>query len=68
MEKKELKERFVDEKTGIEYIRHGDYYYERNKVLGHPQAIFDGVRGSGSYSKLCMKIYRINGKILNFMV
>ncbi len=26
MEKKELKERFVDEKTGIEYIRHGDYY------------------------------------------
>lgn len=27
MEKEELKERFIDEKTGIEYIRKGDYYY-----------------------------------------
>ena len=27
MEDKELKERFIDEKTGIEYIRKGDYYY-----------------------------------------
>ena len=26
MEKKELKERFIDEKTGIEYVRCGDYY------------------------------------------
>ena len=26
MEKKELKERFVDERIGIEYIKHGDYY------------------------------------------
>ena len=26
MEKKELKERFIDEKTGIEYKRQGDYY------------------------------------------
>lgn len=26
MEDKELKERFIDEKTGIEYIRNGDYY------------------------------------------
>ena len=26
MEKKELKERFIDEKTGIEYVRKGDYY------------------------------------------
>ena len=26
MENKELKERFIDEKTGIEYIRQGDYY------------------------------------------
>ena len=26
MENKELKERFVDEKTGIEYVRQGDYY------------------------------------------
>ena len=26
MESKELKERFIDEKTGIEYVRQGDYY------------------------------------------
>ena len=26
MEKKEVKERFIDEKTGIEYVRQGDYY------------------------------------------
>lgn len=26
MENKELKERFIDEKTGIEYVRKGDYY------------------------------------------
>ena len=26
MENKELKERFIDEKTGIEYIKQGDYY------------------------------------------
>lgn len=26
MEGKELKEKFIDEKTGIEYIRKGDYY------------------------------------------
>ena len=26
MENKELKDRFIDEKTGIESIRNGDYY------------------------------------------
>ena len=26
MEKKQLKEKFIDEKTGIEYLRQGDYY------------------------------------------
>ena len=26
MENVELKDRFIDEKTGIEYIRNGDYY------------------------------------------
>lgn len=26
MDSKELKERFVDERTGIEYVRQGDYY------------------------------------------
>ena len=27
MDNNELKERFIDEKTGIEYIRKGDYYF-----------------------------------------
>lgn len=27
MENKELKERFINEKTGIEYIKKGDYYF-----------------------------------------
>lgn len=26
MENKELKERFIDERTGIEYVKQGDYY------------------------------------------
>lgn len=39
----------INEKTGIEYRLVGDYYYESNKVLGHPQAIYDCVSGSGSY-------------------
>ena len=26
MDNKELKERFIDERTGIEYVRQGDYY------------------------------------------
>ena len=32
MENKELKERFIDKKTGIEYVRQGDYYIQ-NLVL-----------------------------------
>ena len=31
MENKELKERFIDEKTGIEYVRQG--VYGRNKTI-----------------------------------
>lgn len=27
MENVELKDKFIDEKTGIEYIRKGDYYF-----------------------------------------
>ena len=26
MDNKQLKERFIDEKTGIEYVKQGDYY------------------------------------------
>ena len=33
MENKKLKDRFIDEKTGIEYIKQGDYYLP-NLVLG----------------------------------
>ncbi len=35
MKDKELKERFIDEKTGIEYIRNGDYYMP--KLVIEPQ-------------------------------
>ncbi len=42
MENKNLKGRY-----GIEYAKHGDYYYARKNVLGHPQAIYDCVSGSG---------------------
>lgn len=33
MEHVELKENFIDEKTGIEYIRKGDYYYLNLYIL-----------------------------------
>ena len=38
MENIELKDRFVDEKTGIEYIRNGDYYLP-NLVLAEQKKI-----------------------------
>ena len=38
MENKELKERFIDEKTGIEYIRQEDYYIP-NLVLSKQKKI-----------------------------
>ena len=38
MENKELKERFIDEKTGIEYVRQGDYYIP-NLVLPRQKQI-----------------------------
>ena len=38
MENKELKDRFIDEKTGIEYIRNGDYYLP-NLVLAEQKKI-----------------------------
>ena len=31
MENKELKERFINERTGIEYRLVGDYYYYQNQ-------------------------------------
>ena len=38
MENIELKDRFIDEKTGIEYIRNGDYYLP-NLVLAEQKKI-----------------------------
>ncbi len=38
MDNKELKERFIDEKTGIEYVRQGDYYIP-NLVLSKQKKI-----------------------------
>lgn len=37
MENKELKERFIDEKTGIEYVRQGDYYIPNLVLPKHKQ-------------------------------
>ena len=39
MENKELKERFIDERTGIEYVRQGDYYIS-NLVLPKQKKIY----------------------------
>ncbi len=50
MEKEELKERFIDEKTGIEYIRKGDYYYPNlvDSASVNPNEL-------GKYGKLRLK-------------
>ena len=59
MENKELKEGFIDERTGIEYVRPGDYYIP-NLVLPKQNYI--------KWINIGVKIYRFNGKILNFMI
>lgn len=57
MEKKELKERFVDEKTGIEYKRQGDYYIPNITI---PKARRTGNIGKYGRLKLnYMKRYKI---------
>ena len=45
MENKELKERFIDKKTGIEYVRQGDYYIP-NLVLPKQKKIHLNKYGS----------------------
>ena len=45
MENKELKERFIDERTGIEYVRQGDYYIP-NLVLPKQKKIHLNKYGS----------------------
>ena len=50
MNNNELKERFIDEKTGIEYIRKGDYYFPNlvNSASVNPNEL-------GKYGKLRLK-------------
>lgn len=58
MENKELKERFTDDKTGIEYIRKGDYYYPNLVDLAsvNPNEL-------GKYGKLRLKYLLEHKKI-----
>ncbi len=57
MENKELKERFIDKKTGIEYIRLGDYYIPNISI---PKARKTGNIGKYGRLKLnYMKKYKI---------
>ena len=57
MENKELKERFIDKKTGIEYIRLGDYYIPNISI---PKARKNGNIGKYGRLKLnYMKKYKI---------
>ena len=58
MEKKELKERFVDEIIGIEYIRHGDYYIP-NLVLQKPRR----TGNIGKYGRLRERYLKENQKV-----
>lgn len=55
MEDKELKERFIDEKTGIEYIRKSDYYYPNlvDTASVNPNEL-------GEYGKLRLKYLLAN--------
>ena len=63
MNNEELKERFIDEKTGIEYVRQGDYYIP-NLVLPEQKKIHLNKYGRN----ICIKLCNFNGKILNFVI
>ena len=57
MEKRELKERFIDEKTGIEYIKQGDYYLP-NLVLSSEDANYE----LGKYGRMKLNYLKNNKK------
>lgn len=59
MEDIELKERFIDERTGIEYIRQG-YYYVPNLVLA-PESTNYPIR---RYGKLKLRYLKEHNKPL----
>ena len=50
MKNDELKERFIDKKTGIEYIRKGDYYFPNLTDSASVKAV-----ELGKYGKLRLK-------------
>ncbi len=62
MEDKELKERFIDEKTGIEYIRKGNYYYPNlvDSASVNPNEL-------GKYGKLRLK-YLLEHKKIEYTI
>ena len=62
MENLELKERFIDEKTGIEYIRKGDYYYPNLIDSASIKA-----NELGKYGKLRLK-YLLEHKKLEYTI
>lgn len=62
MNNNELKERFIDEKTGIEYIRKGDYYYPNLVDSASVKAA-----ELGKYGKLRLK-YLIEHKKVNYTI
>lgn len=57
MENKELKDRFIDDKTGIEYIKQGDYYLP-NLVLGSEDTNYK----IGKYGKMKLNYLKNNKK------
>lgn len=57
MENKELKDRFIDEKTGIEYIKQGDYYLT-NLVLNSEDTNYK----IGKYGKMKLNYLKKNKK------
>ena len=65
MENKELKDRFIDEKTGIEYIKQGDYYLP-NLVLAPEETNYT----IGKYGRMklnYLKNHKKAGYIILFM-
>ncbi len=62
MDNNELKERFIDEKTGIEYIRKGDYYFPNlvDSASVNPNEL-------GKYGKLRLK-YLLEHKKVEYTI
>ena len=57
MEDKELKEKFINEKTGIEYIKHGDYYVPNLILKGTEKEI-----NLGKYGRMRLRFLKEHKK------